>query len=199
MLIHNCLCSWCSQDQEDWFHLFWECIEVAAVWKDIFKWWNIDPTFNIQREEFLVMLFKLCKDSHYYNTWKITVAITLWNIWKARNESIFQLKKFIGLSLVVQIKRESLECFHHFRMVFKEASNFWFCEPRTYIQHIEKEGIKIFLSRLMEFYDYVALSDGAWIVSQNFTGEMGGYILDNNKSLIFAASGPCKASSAIES
>ncbi|XP_071708090.1 uncharacterized protein [Rutidosis leptorrhynchoides] len=110
------LCVWCMLEEETIEHLLLHCNWSFKIWAELFRWWNIRWVIPSSIEEFLF--------DWYYGMginaskfWKMIGPATLWAIWIAQNDIIFN-GKFTCRSVIVRnIKLK----------VFLWASNLKFC------------------------------------------------------------------------
>lgn len=123
-------------------------------------------------------------------------SVTLWQVWKIRNEVIFQGGKFNRETVVLLIKRESFRILVNHNLVSKTELNLWFIDPSTAVGRFAESKKYLFFSNLFREFDKVAFSDGSWNVSDG-KGGMGGIIFSNHFIINYAYSGPLVASNAL--
>lgn len=82
------LCPWCGQTEEDIDHLFFEC-ELANWGWDAFKsWWHVSFLVT-SRAHIWKEIFSRFKVAKFRQAWKMSIAATIWTIWLARNDVVF--------------------------------------------------------------------------------------------------------------
>lgn len=86
-------CVWCDRFVKSVDHLFWNC--ELATWDLNFigNWWCMKP-LKISLAAFSVTdLFNLHTMNLKGKVWGLAIAATLWSIWLARNEALFNTKR----------------------------------------------------------------------------------------------------------
>lgn len=74
-------------------HILWECECAPRLWKEVCVWWIVtnSDAYNLQRS--LWSGAKIKKGVLTGTVWEIIMSATLWSLWFARNELIFENKK----------------------------------------------------------------------------------------------------------
>lgn len=86
---HSPLCKWCNMAPESINHLFWACPLANSVWNFISHWWCLDKSFTKRCVFSLESILLLKQEPKASKVWRLVVAATLWTIWLARNDVIF--------------------------------------------------------------------------------------------------------------
>ncbi|KAJ8445327.1 hypothetical protein Cgig2_010685 [Carnegiea gigantea] len=81
-------CILCQQEEEDDQHLFFDCPFAQSIWKDIHLWWPI-PMSAPTMEGRINSLLRLKGDNQSKNITYAICSAVIYNIWTARNFSIF--------------------------------------------------------------------------------------------------------------
>ncbi|XP_071694698.1 uncharacterized protein [Rutidosis leptorrhynchoides] len=94
------LCIWCLEDVETFNHLLVHCKWTAKIWADLFRWWKVYWVVPGSIELFFYDWFygMGIKASKF---WKLIGPATIWAIWLARNDFVFN-GKFICRSVLVR-------------------------------------------------------------------------------------------------
>ncbi|XP_071705300.1 uncharacterized protein [Rutidosis leptorrhynchoides] len=85
------LCVWCMVEVETIEHLLLHCKWSSCIWADLFRWWNIRwimprSIIEFSFDWYYGMGIKASK------FWKMIGPATIWAIWTARNDVIFNGK-----------------------------------------------------------------------------------------------------------
>ncbi|XP_071728749.1 uncharacterized protein [Rutidosis leptorrhynchoides] len=113
---HSRLCVWCLNEPETVNHLLLHYKWSSNIWNDLFRWWNIRWVIPGSLEAFSFDWF-FGMGINASKFWKLIGPATIWAIWMARNDYIFN-GKFICRSVLVQNIRLK---------VFLWATNLKFC------------------------------------------------------------------------
>ncbi|KAJ0891843.1 putative reverse transcriptase zinc-binding domain-containing protein [Helianthus annuus] len=107
--ILDCSCPRCGLYIEDPDHLFFKCIWSRSVWWILLTWMRIKFPIEIANLRELIGYIQNQPGSINWKRVVYTVALaTVWRIWKARNEMIFE-GRFIPVSNIVeQVKDDVL-------------------------------------------------------------------------------------------
>ena len=188
--VDNQMCSWCNIDREDQDHILWTCQGAREVWESVSGWWEIrlPPSFF---QGNLEVVLGTVTDAMSAQSWEITISATLWSLWLARNDRVFNNYVPSIPDIAFLIKKRSFDWCTLANVL--PPANIWACYPKSasiFIQHQRKEK---FLEFLFHKNDYVAFTDGACsrgIVQQN-RGGMGGIVYNKSKDMVFIFYGPC--------
>ncbi|XP_071727630.1 uncharacterized protein [Rutidosis leptorrhynchoides] len=101
--ITNDKCGWCLAHVESIDHLFLHCSWSYKVWSSLFNWWNVCWILPSNILEFshdwcdgLGIRAKIF--------WKLISPATIWTIWMARNELVFNGSYMCWVASVERIK-----------------------------------------------------------------------------------------------
>ncbi|KAM0042665.1 putative RNA-directed DNA polymerase [Helianthus debilis subsp. tardiflorus] len=97
-------CVLCDVDAETAEHLFTGCGFSFGVWSVIGRWCKIDPVFAFHVSDLLQLAKDLSGGSWVKKVITGIVMITMWMIWKVRNEKVFRGKEPKVLDVTTTIK-----------------------------------------------------------------------------------------------
>ncbi|XP_071699918.1 uncharacterized protein [Rutidosis leptorrhynchoides] len=82
------VCVWCLVDVESIEHLLMHCSWSYKIWSDLFQWWNLCWVLPVTVNEFSFDWYygMGINDKRF---WRMIGPATLWAIWVARNDYIF--------------------------------------------------------------------------------------------------------------
>lgn len=133
----------------------------------------------------------------YRECWGIVVALVCWNIWKARNEIMFQGTKFNSERVIFLVKRESFVHCQNYNLLDQKVDILWDKDPVAAMERTEFSKKVHFISNLLKTFEVIAFSDGAWS-SSNMKGGFGGILFSNKWKLVYACSSPLMVSNSLE-
>ncbi|XP_026451964.1 uncharacterized protein LOC113352352 [Papaver somniferum] len=100
------ICKICNQQNESLFHLLWVCTYARVVWRYLNV--NVDRVADSCNniKDWVMSWFSNQQGFGIveYNTWKITLMVGCWIIWKERCETVFQNKSLNPISTVSRIQ-----------------------------------------------------------------------------------------------
>ncbi|KAF1874246.1 hypothetical protein Lal_00030279, partial [Lupinus albus] len=101
-------CTHCNDQLESSQHLFFSCSFSYRVWQLIYKW--LDFYVALPYGTINHFMFHLCliKDWKHRHAWSSIWLATIWAIWRARNDSIFNNSKCLALDQ--EYLRDDLHC-----------------------------------------------------------------------------------------
>lgn len=123
---------------------------------------------------------------------QICFVSTLWSIWLARNDCVFNNVKISPSKMDFIIKHRAYSWSLAANLVSKGHDQIWNCYPmQSYLIHnkrLKRDLVDYWLS----LSDLLCFTDGAWKLNQNNTVEagIGGFIMNKNHQVIFIFSGP---------
>ena len=122
MPIPSILCPLCNRQQENEDHLFYSCTVVNEVWVWLLRWCNINFDQQPSIDQFLFTLMDIGKSKKQRKFLEAVVGCSLWFIWKARNNLVFNGKPF-STAIVTEEIQSSLFTWLKYRARCK--SLFW--------------------------------------------------------------------------
>ena len=111
-ITQDIMCSICQGGSETILHALRDCNQLKCVWNQLgisfsnHDFWRSDLqswlSFNGR------MMSNLCATQP---PWKVVFPIVIWNVWKSRNNTVFNKKKR-NPSLAMEIVKQALEYYH---------------------------------------------------------------------------------------
>ncbi|WOH03522.1 hypothetical protein DCAR_0622921 [Daucus carota subsp. sativus] len=132
--------------------------------------------------------------------WRVVVVATLWSIWLARNELIFNGTRLKKQQLIELIAVRINKWGNAAGLILFGDDPLWRVNPHGIIAvHHFKRTLGFWQFRV-DNYDFVCAVDGAFGSQGEVSpkGGIGGYILNNRKEKILIFSGPVRAKSALQ-
>lgn len=120
--------------------------------------------------------------------WRVVAALTLWKIWKSRNEVAVQGGNFNQETVIMMLKSESLCSLVNFNLISKAEANLWAMDPSAVVKRFESSKKASFMANLFKYFDKIAFSYGSWLISRD-KGGMGGFVITKSFKIIYAFSG----------
>lgn len=94
-------CEICGDDLEDLDHVFKHCPLAAELWTELLP----DPYYRkLTSSSIISWLVFMLQQSDCHISWKIGVFITCWELWRARNQSIFKGQSHTVRTLLSHIR-----------------------------------------------------------------------------------------------
>ncbi|KAK2384525.1 hypothetical protein QL285_071861 [Trifolium repens] len=87
--LHDLYCVFCFQHVEDCAHLFFHCLFSNRVWFAVFKWLGKSLPTSIDGSNHFLLFGDMCKSKDDRRVRHLIWLATTWNIWKHRNNVIF--------------------------------------------------------------------------------------------------------------
>jgi hypothetical protein len=97
-------CLGCVGRLETSLHLFLHCPCAMKIWRDIFKWLGVEVVIPPSVESLFEVFRGLGRNSKIRKGYMLIWHVTLWVIWKARNNAIFSSGYFLPNVIVEEIK-----------------------------------------------------------------------------------------------
>ncbi|KAL4580950.1 hypothetical protein LXL04_017156 [Taraxacum kok-saghyz] len=94
-------CVLCDADEESETHLFLQCTWVKEIWASIALWCELDLSRIYSMEQILAITHALLQSNAQKKVVNTIILATIWFIWKAINDAIFNNKK-VSSRLVVE-------------------------------------------------------------------------------------------------
>lgn len=155
-------------------HIFWRCEPAIWVWDFIADWWSNKSLHSRVHSFSLVHVLKLYKQRHIVLVWKMVVAATLWTLWLARNEHVFNNRKLKAADLKQLLLIRVAKWGSATNILNVGFSPDWKLNPIGVLSAIHFRKSNLFWNFLKEAYDYICMVDGAW--NKRFDGTVGGGI-----------------------
>ncbi|XP_076898944.1 uncharacterized protein LOC143552673 [Bidens hawaiensis] len=107
MILQDINCPLCGDYTESSAHLFTACIFALEMWDRVASWYGLPPLYAFEVRDLLSLTKGLKLQKHETRTVHGIVITTLWCIWIARNEMVFQRKKVKVVDVIAKIKASS--------------------------------------------------------------------------------------------
>ncbi|KAF5812258.1 putative reverse transcriptase zinc-binding domain-containing protein [Helianthus annuus] len=99
-------CPRCGLQDEDSDHIFVTCLWARSIWWNMLVWMRINfPADIISLEEFVSYLHNQPGGKRWKKIVYTVTLATVWRIWKARNEKVFE-DRFIPVQTSVELIKE---------------------------------------------------------------------------------------------
>ena len=103
--LHSTLCPQCEEAVETIDHSMVRCKFLSMVWSSICAWWNIGSFVGSSVDDVLNLTGIGSTKLRLY--WQAVIWTSLYLIWKARNNKVFQAKQMSVANLVFEIQLTS--------------------------------------------------------------------------------------------
>ncbi|XP_071739290.1 uncharacterized protein [Rutidosis leptorrhynchoides] len=91
--LDNVRCPVCNEDLESVDHTLLFCKHARDVWERVFKWWGLNVYSSFSISELVNDVGNTIASSLGAKVWQATRWITMYQIWKNRNNSVFLWEK----------------------------------------------------------------------------------------------------------
>ncbi|XP_071694272.1 uncharacterized protein [Rutidosis leptorrhynchoides] len=104
----NVTCFWCYSSVETAIHLLLHCPWASLIWPDIFRWWNLRW---VMPSSFATFTHALSSGMGIKagKLWQLIGPATIWFIWLARNNALFNDEFTCWTTLVKKVKIKLFE------------------------------------------------------------------------------------------
>ncbi|XP_071734119.1 uncharacterized protein [Rutidosis leptorrhynchoides] len=124
----NASCFWCFNTLESVNHLLLHCPWATLIWAEVFRWWNITWVMPSSLASFSyswgsgmgIKAGKLCR---------LIGPVTIWLIWLARNNALFNNDFTCWSVIAKQIKIKSFEWATNARFCYSHQFYIWESNP----------------------------------------------------------------------
>lgn len=123
------LCQFCLLEVEDQSHLLWKCTLSKKIWQAVLAWWGLADKVNIENLESMWRSRKIFSIKILRKIWELVLAATIWSIWLARNDKIFNGKEAVTPVLLQMIKFRSLSWGIAYGIILQSKSAWWSENP----------------------------------------------------------------------
>ncbi|KAJ0853619.1 putative reverse transcriptase zinc-binding domain-containing protein [Helianthus annuus] len=97
-------CVWCDYCEETSIHVLSDCIIATNVWERIGRWCGVEPIYAFEVKDLLQVYKKVTGGKMRRNIVHGVMIVTMWVLWKARNESVFNGKTAHIGDIVANVK-----------------------------------------------------------------------------------------------
>jgi hypothetical protein len=98
------LCPLCRMEEETVNHIFFKCLWVTSIWKDIRQWLGIRRNMSTLASTAKWFRKEIKGKSSHVKAKRIATACFVYNIWDARNKIIFEGKKTTASDISARVK-----------------------------------------------------------------------------------------------
>lgn len=116
----------------------------------------------------------------------MVVAVSLWNIWKARNEAIFKNKIFKPETVSFLSKRDTFRLLLGLGYAVAKDDLLWNVDPLVTLENQILFQKHAYICNLTKSFKNIAFADESWL-NQNRRG-IGGYIISKDLKVIYVFS-----------
>ena len=102
------LCLWCHEHVESIFHPLLHCQWTNTIWKNLFLWWGVEWVLPQTFHQF-VRDWNEGMSPWLSKGWKLVGPCTIWYVWLARNNLVFNNKVTCWSDTVTRIKHKSFQ------------------------------------------------------------------------------------------
>lgn len=191
-------CQWCRNSEETMNHILWECACARQLWKEVLYWWSVKTTNTSQFNDNIWKGIECKSGVLVKSVWGSVISSTLWTLWLARNELLFERRKLSIPILLELTKIRSFKWNLASGMIIPELEKIWNINPEGAVLLSNRKKNRLIL--LEEQSSIMGFTDGSFKADQNnqIWSGIGGYIVNAMEELIYFFSGPSKASSPVE-
>lgn len=191
----------CGDVVESQNHLLWDCEIAKWVWEFIANWWSLKPQFRKMNSFSLEIILSFHWSAASSKIWHLVIAASLWSIWLAHNESIFQhtiTRRSVLLNLVYNRINKWGEASN---LIPFTAEPLWKTNPSGAVAIYHNKLSVDFWNYKFLSHDLVYATDGAWGTCEDgyLRGAIGGRILSKDKKVLHVFSIPVKAENSLQS
>ncbi|XP_022007729.1 uncharacterized protein LOC110906995 [Helianthus annuus] len=97
-------CPWCNCYEETVMHVLSDCLIATNVWDEIGRWCRLDPIYAFEIKDLLEVYKSMNGSKKGKKIVHGIVIVTMWSMWKARNDSIFNGKRPNVENIVASVK-----------------------------------------------------------------------------------------------
>lgn len=190
-------CIFCNKHEETVYHILQECQFTTSLWGMVCTWWQIQHNvLNLSSLESLWESAKFFSLKKARTTWKVVVSATMWVIWLARNNAIFDQKEQNSAGVLARVKQQSKDWCVAMGLILEESACWWSLNPMGTLTHSAAKQKQDLLKVEHELIGFV---DGSWKIRKGLIeAGIGGAMQKPNGNSIYTFSGPCHASNAFE-
>ncbi|XP_022003660.1 uncharacterized protein LOC110901119 [Helianthus annuus] len=88
--VQNKLCVLCGDYAETSEHIFVACQFAQMIWQNIADWCKVPPIFAFELNDVLTLHETCSGSSTKKKVIHAVILVTIWSLWKLRNESVFR-------------------------------------------------------------------------------------------------------------
>ena len=123
--LNDSLCPFCSRQEEEASHLFFNCPRIPPLWWESLSWTKTVGVFSpIPRHHYMQHLLIL-KGKNLQFRWKCCWVALTWSIWQHRNRIVFLNEAFNGSKLMDDAIFLVWYWFSQLEKGFAQPYNYW--------------------------------------------------------------------------
>ena len=127
--IESILCPICTNGIETTEHTFIFCEFAVSVWDRVFKWLHLDRGIWLEVGDIFGWVDSICMRKEYLQALEAICFVTIWVIWRHRNEIVFDDRPPKRSYIFDQIKDVSFEWFSGRNRKVKVRWTNWIQDP----------------------------------------------------------------------
>jgi hypothetical protein len=109
--MEGALCPLCNEEVETACHLFLHCRKTAMIWYDLYRWLGVVSVLSPSVPMSYAVMVGCGSNKKRRKGFSIIWLASLWVLWNARNDVVFNNALFDGPKVVDSIKRVSWQWF----------------------------------------------------------------------------------------
>lgn len=189
------MCPWCVNEIESIPHVFWSCQVASWAWDFVGDWWSLKH-IKVRSSHFsLFNLLTLKRPRHIKRVWSMVVATTLWSIWLARNDMVFNKVRIKAHNIRELIFIRSNKWGLASKTMMFGHDPLWRINPMSALNVHHNEEMTLFWKIKFEAYSVVCMVDAAWHSSSSgvLKAGIGGKIKHKSGKILYCFSAPSLA------
>ncbi|WOH12510.1 hypothetical protein DCAR_0832014 [Daucus carota subsp. sativus] len=178
--------------EESLSHLFWNCTLANWTWNYISSWWSINSLSFKSRPFSIPYLLSLKPQRHVSKIWRMVVSASLWSIWLARNDFVFNKSKINEKELTRLIFIRISKWGSASKIMPFGSDPLWNINPVGAINVHHFRDMTNFWKFKQEVYSTVCMVDAAWLATSDgsIKGGIGGIIKNKCGQILYCFSAP---------
>ena len=114
----HCICVLCNREEETQDHLFFDCIFSKRCWRLLHIHWQQNPIVHER--------IKIAKNSYHQPFFMEIFTIAAWEIWRIRNEKIFDNRQPTLQHWVMNFREQIILHLHRVPIGLRQLIQSWF-------------------------------------------------------------------------
>lgn len=104
IMVESQVCRVCGLTVETVDHLFTGCAALAEVWQAVFDWCRVPQSFVFHVKDLVTLHLSAMSGNRQKKVFHGVILTTVWSIWRARNDLIFNAKQVSTRKIFEEIK-----------------------------------------------------------------------------------------------